>query len=206
MIAIVDYGMGNLASVRNAFLKVGEKNIKVTGNPEEVKTADGILLPGVGGFGDAMQNLEKSGLAEMLRERAKAGVPFLGICLGFHLIFEKGYEGGVFEGLGLVAGSVRRFDISEPVPHMGWNIAKFSRREDVFDSFDRDAYFYFDHAYYPEPSDKGVIAAITDYGLEFPSAIISGNVMGTQFHPEKSHQNGLRIVRRFADVVADMKK
>lgn len=201
MIAIVDYGMGNLASVRNAFLKVGETDIQVTGDPALVKKADGILLPGVGAFGDAMRQLEETGLADVLRDRAFAGVPFLGICLGFHLIFEKGYEGGVFDGLGLVKGSVVRFDISEPVPHMGWNTAHFKRKEGIFDSFQKDVYFYFDHAYFPEPSDAHVVAAVTKYEVEFPSAILKGNIMGTQFHPEKSHQNGLRIIRRFADEV-----
>ena len=197
MIAIIDYGMGNLASVYNAFKKCGASDVKITSNPSEVKGAEKIVLPGVSAFEDSIKNLDKLGLINPILDSLNSGKPFLGMCLGLQLLFEKSYENGVFDGLGFFKGDVVRFDISLPIPQIGWNQAKFLKKEGVFDNLPDNAYFYFDHSYYPQPRDKNIIAAITDYGIEYTSAIMKGNVTAVQFHPEKSHKNGLNIIKNF---------
>ena len=204
MILIIDYGMGNLASVFNAFKYVGCGDVLISSKPEDLSKADKLVLPGVGAFEDAMKNLKASGMDSAIVDCVRKGKPFLGICLGFHLMFEKGFEGGEFEGLGLLKGDVRRFDVKLPVPHMGWNQAKLDLRSDsqmkgnIFEGMEKGTYFYFDHAYYPLVREEGVAKAITEYETEFVSAIWKDNVYGAQFHPEKSHRNGLRIVERFS--------
>lgn len=201
MIRIIDYGMGNLASVYNAFRKVGVQRVEISSDPQAIRQAEALVLPGVGAFEDAMKNLRANGLVEPILEHASAGKPFLGICLGFQLIFEKSYENGEWDGLGLLKGEVRRFEVELPVPQIGWNTAGFRKNPGVFSSFEGEVYFYFDHGYYPEPENPEVVAAVTDYGVEFPSAIAKGNIFATQFHPEKSHKNGLRIIENFGKLV-----
>lgn len=198
MIAIIDYGMGNLASVYNAFLKVGETNVKISSDPAEIAGADKLLLPGVGAFEDAMKNLRASGIDKVIRSSVNAGKPFLGICLGYQLMFERSFENGQWEGLGLLGGDVVRFEVDLPVPEMGWNTAHFIKKEGIFSHFEKDSYFYFDHAYIPVLKDSSDAAAVTQYGVEFVSAVNRGNIFGTQFHPEKSHEKGLSIVEAFA--------
>ena len=196
MIAIIDYGMGNLASVYNAFVKTGCPDIEITSDPARVMAADKLVLPGVGAFEDAMKNLRRDGLIEPILENVARGKPFLGICLGYQLMFEKSYEGGEFPGLGLLKGSVVRFEVTLPVPHMGWNETVFRDGSGpLFDEFSGGVYFYFDHAYIPLPEDESVIAGTTEYQTEFVSAVRKGNIFGAQFHPEKSHENGLKIIQ-----------
>lgn len=199
-IAIIDYGMGNLASVYNAFVKTGHQNAEITSSPDDVRKAGKVLLPGVGAFEDAMKNLRASGMDKAIMDSVGEGKPFLGICLGFQLIFERSYENGVFEGLGILEGDVVRFDVSLPVPHMGWNEAVFAKPEGIFRQFaDKSVYFYFDHGYYPKaPAD--IVTATTEYETVFPSVVSRGNVFATQFHPEKSHRNGLAIIEAFASL------
>ena len=204
MTIIIDYGMGNLASVYNAFRKVGEEKVRISDKADDIRLADKLVLPGVGACEDAMRNLDKGGLIQPILDFAASGKPFLGICLGMQLLFEKSYENGVFDGLGILKGEVVRFDVDKkfnlPVPQMGWNQAKAVKREGVFDVLPENAYFYFDHAYYAEPKDKGIIAAVTEYGIEYGSCFVSGNVSAIQFHPEKSHSNGLKLIRRFSEM------
>lgn len=201
MIVIIDYGMGNLASVNNAFLKVGVSDVVITSEPDIIRKADKLVLPGVGAFGDAMVNLSKYSLIKPIQEFVSSGKPFMGICLGMHLLFNKGYENGTHEGLGLLKGEVVRFDIDLPVPHMGWNQARLMKNTGVFDNLPENAYFYYDHSYHSVPEERTSIAAITEYGIEFVSAVLKDNVTGIQFHPEKSHQNGLKIIENFGKQV-----
>ncbi len=192
--------MGNLASVYNAFKKTGCNEVKITADPKELEAADKLVLPGVGAFEDAMKNLNQSGQADVIKAAVKQGKPLLGVCLGFQLIFEKSYENGEWQGLGLLPGIVRRFEIEEPVPHMGWNQASFKASDSVFRHIQgQEVYFYFDHAYYVEPGEPGIVAADTEYGdVIFCSAASRDNIYATQFHPEKSHDQGLAIIEKFA--------
>ncbi len=199
-VAIIDYGMGNLASVYNAFVKTGYTNVVVTSSPEKVRRASKMVLPGVGAFEDAMKNLRASGLDTAIKDSVGEGRPLLGICLGFQLVFERSYENGVFEGLGILEGDVVRFDVSLPVPHMGWNEATFARPDGIFRQFEgRSVYFYFDHGYYPKAAPE-IVVATTEYEIVFPSVVSRGSVYATQFHPEKSHKNGLSIIKAYAEI------
>jgi glutamine amidotransferase len=197
MIGIIDYGMGNLASVKNAFESRSIDGVEIVSDAAGIEQSKKLVLPGVGAFEDAMKNLRAAGLVKPIMESIRAGKPFLGICLGYQLLFERSFENGKFEGLGVFAGDVVRFDVKLPVPHMGWNTADFLKPEGVFDGYGRNVYFYFDHAYYPVVKDPSIIAAKTSYGVEFVSAVVCGNVSGAQFHPEKSHNNGLTLIDRF---------
>jgi len=198
MIAIVDYGMGNLRSVQKAFESVGEPAV-VTADPEAVGKASKLVLPGVGAFADAMAELRQRGLVEPIVEFIRSGKPFFGICLGLQLLFELSYEDGEHRGLGLVPGRVVRFP-NRPglkVPHMGWNQLWIRWPAPVLQGIPDGAYVYFVHSYYVEPADRGVIATETDYGQLFASSIWSDNIFATQFHPEKSQQVGLNMIRNF---------
>lgn len=202
MIAIVDYEMGNVRSVQKAFEKLGHR-AEVTPDPAQIRGADGVVLPGVGAFGDCMANLEKGGLREPVLEAARSGKPFLGICLGLQLLFDESEEFGRQKGLGLVPGRVRRFPEKSPageafkVPHIGWNEVRWQNRARIFEDLPDPAYFYFVHSYYVEPEDPSWIAGTSDYGLPFAAAIAKENVWGVQFHPEKSQTLGLSILARF---------
>jgi len=202
MIAVIDYGMGNLKSVSKALEAVGAA-VNVTSRPEEIETASAIVLPGVGAFSRAMKNLEKLGVLPAILKGIGEGKPYLGICLGLQLLFTESEEHGIHKGLDVIKGKVKRFDPGLKIPHMGWNEVKIKstvhgpRSTDIFKSVPDDSYFYFVHAYYGEPEDKSVIAATTEYGREFTSAVNKGNVWGVQFHPEKSSNMGLKILENF---------
>lgn len=202
-IIIVDYGMGNLRSVEKAFLKIGRR-ARVSSEPEDVENAAAIVLPGVGAFGEAVQNLEKSGLKEAVLESIQKKRPFLGICLGLQLLFEQSEEDGAESaGLGIVKGLVKALPTSDvKVPHMGWNMGQVEKRSPLFAGIPSAAYYYFVHSYYGEPSDEGVSSLITRYGLDFASGLQWGShVFAVQFHPEKSSRWGLKILDNFGELV-----
>ena len=199
MISIIDYGMGNLRSVQKGFEKVGYQAV-VTGDPAEVAGASKVVLPGVGAFEDAMTELRRRGLLEPVLAAIDSGKPFLGICLGLQLLFERSYEHGEHEGLGVLAGEVVHFEVPPEysVPHMGWNQLAIPRPVPILDGIKEGTHFYFVHSYHVVPTDPEVIAAETDYGGPFCSMIWRENLYATQFHPEKSQSEGLRILRNFA--------
>lgn len=199
MIAIIDYGMGNLRSVQKAFEKIGFGAV-VTSDPAELAAADKVVLPGVGAFGDAMHELNSRSLVGPIHEAIDSGKHFLGICLGLQLLFEVGYEGQRTAGLGVLPGEVVRFDLPDEfkVPHMGWNQLEIVRQAPLLAGLPNSTYAYFVHSYYVVPRDESVIATQTLYGEPFTSMIWRDNVMATQFHPEKSQTDGLHMLRNFA--------
>jgi glutamine amidotransferase len=206
MIAIIDYGMGNLRSVQKGFERVGCEAV-VTADPKVVLEADKIVLPGVGAFPDCMRNLEEGGFIEPLLRVIREGRPFLGICLGLQLLFTESEEFGIHPGLNIIPGRVVRFPegMAESgealkVPHMGWNQLAVKRRPAAFDGIEEGANFYFVHSFYVAPEDAGVVATTTTYGIEFCSSIWKDNIVATQFHPEKSQEKGLRILKNFGDM------
>ena len=209
MIAIVDYGMGNLRSVQKALQKLGY-NAQITSDVETVLQADKVILPGVGAFGAAMENLRRAALDAAIRDFIATGKPFLGICLGLQLLFEVSEETRSAEperGLGILRGKVVRFPEGltdgqgKPlkVPHIGWNVLHFTRRDTLFEGIDEGSHVYFVHSYFPIPEEEGIVTAMSDYGIPFCCAVRSGNVRAVQFHPEKSSAVGLRILRNFAE-------
>ena len=202
MIAIVDYGVGNLFSLKSSFAAVGAEAI-VTGDAAVLRAADKILLPGVGAFGDAADKLRATGLDKVVVEQAKAGKPLLGICLGMQLLFEKGYEYGEHEGLGLVPGSVKPIADVIPaglkIPHIGWNGLNFKRESPLFRNIKNGDCVYFVHSFYAADCGESVIAT-AEYGAELTAAVKNGNVFGCQFHPEKSGAVGLNILRAFCEM------
>ena len=201
MIGIVDYNMGNLASVINAFAKVGA-DAKLESDPSKLSQYDKLILPGVGAFGDAMEHLKRNSMDEAVKAYAKTGKPLLGICLGMQLLFENSEEFGSTEGLGLIPGKVlafdeNRFDHPLKVPHMGWNELFVQKDTAIFNGLDKDFYLYFVHSFHAVCDEKYAIGK-THYGYEFISAVQNGNIYGIQPHPEKSHENGLKIIENFA--------
>jgi len=199
MIAIIDYGMGNLRSVHKAFEAVGAQ-AQVTCDVDEILKADKVVLPGVGAMGPAMQKLQELKLVDPVRKVIEEGTPFLGICLGLQLLFDKSSEGGVSKGLGILEGHVERF-IDLKVPHMGWNQVQVTPGgTELFAGFSSGENVYFCHSYYVKPKDASIAASITNYGIDFVSAIVQGQVWGVQFHPEKSQKAGLQILRNFAEI------
>lgn len=201
MIAIIDYGMGNLRSVQKGFEKSGHQ-ATITDDPAALAAADKVVLPGVGAFADAMAELRRRELVEPIRGAIAAGRPFLGICLGLQLLFETGYEDGRHEGLAVLEGEVVRFDVPREfkVPHMGWNELAIRRRPPILDGIADGAHFYFVHSYYVAPRDAGVIAAEASYPEPFTAMIWRENLFATQFHPEKSQTDGLRLLKNFAEL------
>jgi len=201
MIAVIDYGMGNLRSVQKAFEKVGHQ-ASVTSDPAELARAAKVVLPGVGAFEDAMAELRRRELVGPVLAAIDSGKPFLGICLGLQLLFETSYEHGRHEGLGVLEGEVVRFDppAEYSVPHMGWNQLTIARRAPILEGIDEGTYVYFVHSYYVVPRDAEVIATTTDYPEPFCSMIRRDNLFATQFHPEKSQADGLRILKNFAEL------
>ena len=200
MIAIVDYGVGNLSSLCCSFAAIGAQ-AEVTSDPEKIQAADKIVLPGVGAFGDAADKLRASGLDRVLRQQAARGKPLLGICLGMQLLFEKSYEYGEHTGLGLIPGTVRPIAEVIPsnlkIPHMGWNALQFrGEKHPLFRYLKEGDYVYFVHSFYAAECEQDTIA-VTEYGALLTAAAARGNVMGCQFHPEKSGQVGLSILRAF---------
>jgi glutamine amidotransferase len=201
MIAIVDYEMGNLRSVQKAFERVGH-SATITSDPAVLADATRIVLPGVGAFRDAIAALRDRKLVDPIRAAIEAGKPFLGICLGLQMLFDKGYEDGEHEGLGIIPGEVVRFKVPAEfkVPHMGWNQIRFRRRPPIFEGIDDDAHFYFVHSYYVVPRESGVIATETEYATPFTSSIWRDRLFAVQFHPEKSQAAGLRVLKNFAEL------
>ena len=199
-IVIVDYGMANLRSVQKAFEKVGH-TAAVSGDPGRVAEADKLVLPGVGAFRDAIARLHEAGLADPIREHLRAGKPFFGICLGLQLLFSKSYEDGEYQGLDVFPGEVVRFEDVKglKVPHMGWNQLRVRRPAPPLEGFPPGGSVYFVNSYYARPRDAGVVAAEADYPTPFAAAVWRDNVFATQFHPEKSQQVGLGMLRRFAE-------
>jgi len=194
---VVDYGSGNLRSVQKAFEHVGFA-AEVGDDPQKVRSAAGIVLPGVGAFGSAMQGLESRGLIEVLRERVEAGVPFLGVCLGLQLLFEKSEESPGVEGLGLLRGDVRRLPPGTKIPHIGWNQAEIVQDSDLFHDIPDLSAFYFVHSYVVVPARPADVLTITEYGTTFVSGVEAQNVTAVQFHPEKSSTLGLKVYENFA--------
>jgi imidazole glycerol-phosphate synthase subunit HisH len=201
MIAIIDYEMGNLRSVQKAFERVGH-TATVTSDPAVLADAEKIVLPGVGAFRDAIAALQERKLVEPIHQAIASGKPFLGICLGLQLLFDKSYEDGEYEGLGVIPGEVLRFKVPAEfkVPHMGWNQLTFRQRPAIFAGVDEGEYFYFVHSYYVAPSDQSMIATETDYSRPFCSSVSRDNLFAVQFHPEKSQAAGLRLLKNFAEL------
>jgi len=199
MIAIIDYGMGNLRSVQKAFEKVGAEAL-ITQNPADIQNAQKVVLPGVGAMQPAMQKLTSLGMVPVIKSVIAAGKPFLGICLGLQLLFTKSDEGGAVSGLGVLPGSVKLLTQLK-VPHMGWNQLAFAKKRcALFSRIPDAANVYFCHSYCVQPDDAAIIAATTDYGMPFVSAVWSRNVFGVQFHPEKSQSVGLEMLKNFKEV------
>jgi glutamine amidotransferase len=200
VIAIVDYGMGNLRSVQRAFEHVGAEVI-VTAHRETIASASAVVLPGVGAFGKAMSNLERAGLTDVIRQVIAQGRPFLGICLGLQLLFEESEEMGQHRGLGVFGGQVKRFEVDLKVPQIGWNQIHIQRPGPLLEGVADGSYAYFVHSYYVAPTDPEIVLATTDYEIDYASIVGQDNVFGIQFHPEKSQAVGLRILRNFTALV-----
>lgn len=201
MIAIVDYGMGNLRSVQKAIERIGH-TAEIVSRPEQISAAQRLILPGVGAFRDAIQELQRLELVDPIRAHIRAEKPFLGICLGLQLLFDVSYEDGEWPGLGVVAGDVVRFPAMPDlkVPHMGWNTLEPTGACPLFQGLPQNPSVYFVHSYYVVPRDESVIAARSQHGVPFTSVIARGSMFATQFHPEKSQKVGLKLLSNFADL------
>jgi glutamine amidotransferase len=200
VIAIVDYGLGNLGSVTKGFEAAGASAL-LSGDPARLREAEALVLPGDGAFGATMDEIRRRGLLPLLREAAAAGTPLLGICIGMQVLFEESEEHGRHQGLGLLPGRVRRLEGALPVPHMGWNRLRKTRAHPLLEGLEDGAYVYFVHSYFCD-ADESVVIATTDYGRDFPAIVGRENVLGVQFHPEKSQAVGLRMVASFVRFVA----
>ncbi len=201
MIAIIDYGAGNLQSVRNALDFIGFPGT-VTSSPSEILSADGFILPGVGAFGSAMAEMERKGLVETVKVAAKSGKPFIGICAGMQLLFEESEESPGVPGLGVFRGKVLLFpsDKGLKIPHMGWNSIMTKKKSRLLGHLSGSPFMYFVHSYYVKADNGGIVSALSDYGTTFDAAVEEGNLFGCQFHPEKSGAEGISILRRFAEL------
>jgi len=208
MIAIIDYGMGNLRSVEKGFQKIGV-DVTVTNSPVMVSKADAVVLPGVGAFKDCMRELTNLELIDAVSDSIKKGKPYLGICLGLQVLFSESEEFGKCRGLDVLRGSVVKFEFTPQktlkVPHMGWNEIKIQKKNPLFKGIPEKSYFYFVHSYYVVPEDKSIIATTTDYGIEFTSSIWKDNIFAVQFHPEKSQAVGLQVLKNFGEIVKKAK-
>lgn len=201
MVAIVDYDAGNIRSVEKAVKYLG-KDCIVTDDSQQILKADHVILPGVGAFGDCMSHLNDRHLVDVLREVKKKDIPFLGICLGLQLLFDDSEESEGVKGLGLLYGHIIRFPDREDlkVPHMGWNSISFPRQGRLFKGIPEDSFVYFVHSYYLKADDPSIVTATCDYGLTFDASVESGNIFATQFHPEKSGETGLAILKNFLEI------
>jgi glutamine amidotransferase len=202
MIAIIDYGVGNLFSLKSSFAAIGVEAV-VSNNPDEIRSADRLILPGVGAFSDAADKLKKSGLDIVLKEEVAKGKPLMGICLGMQLLFEKSFEFGEYEGLGLIPGDIVPFKgkISDEyrIPQIGWNSLKINGDCPLYKGIKNGDYVYFVHSYYADCDDK-YKSAVSEYGIEFTASVMKGNIFGCQFHPEKSGDVGLNILKAFCEL------
>ena len=201
MIAIIDYGMGNLASVKNAFLKLGYE-ADITSRPDEILAAEKVVLPGVGAFADAIKNIRDLGIDKTLFEVVKRETPLLGICLGMQLLLSESDEDGKHKGLDIISGRVEKFNIpaAYKVPQIGWNSIEINPASKILAGIPSGSYFYFVHSYYAAPDDEAVVAARTEYGMKFVSVIEKGQIFAAQFHPEKSSEIGLKILKNFGEM------
>lgn len=201
MIVVIDYGMGNLKSVENAFRKYTDE-VVVTDDYNTIKNAEKLVLPGVGSFGKAMENIDKLNLRSLILEKVNANTPLIGICLGLQLLFDTSEESPGVEGLGIIPGSVKRFsaDMKLKVPQIGWNSVVKASENVLLDGVKNDDYFYFVHSFYVDPLDTNVALTKTEYGIEYVSSVQKDNVVAFQFHPEKSHNIGLSIIENFINL------
>lgn len=200
MISIVDYGMGNLLSVQKGLSYVGMESI-ITSNKDELLKSRGIILPGVGAFPDAMDNLRKTGIDKILIQAAEMKKPLMGICLGMQLLFEESEEVRKCKGLGLLPGKIVKLKGNIKIPHMGWNSLKLRNPVSLLDGIKEESYVYFVHSYYAEIEDKNIINAESFYGVEVPAVVSKENILGMQFHPEKSGEIGIKMLKNFGELV-----
>lgn len=202
MIAIIDYGAGNIQSVSKALAHIGCEAF-ITRDKDKILKADGAVLPGVGSFGDTMDTMTEYGIKDAVIEYTKSGKPFLGICLGLQLLFPKSEESPDAEGLGIFDGSITKIPSGEglKIPHIGWNSLDIKKSDGLFRGIGKNPYVYFVHSYFLNASDKSIVSAQTEYGVTIDAAVEKGNVYATQFHPEKSGETGLKILGNFADIV-----
>ena len=202
MIAIIDYGAGNIQSVSKALAHIGCEAF-ITRDKDKILKADGAVLPGVGSFGDTMDTMTEYGIKDTVIEYTKSGKPFLGICLGLQLLFPKSEESPDAEGLGIFDGSITKIPSGEglKIPHIGWNSLDIKKNDGLFKGIGKNPYVYFVHSYFLNASDKSIVSAQTEYGVTIDAAVEKGNIFATQFHPEKSGETGLKILRNFADIV-----
>ncbi len=196
-IAIIDYGVGNLRSVEKAFAATGCE-AKITDDERELRAAERLVLPGVGAFGACMSGLRERGFDQLVRERVNEGTPLLGVCVGMQMLFEESEEFGSTPGLGLLKGSVRRFGSELVVPQVGWNRIQQQREHALFEGVAEGAFCYFVHSFYCAPTDESVVVGQTEYGSSYASVVAKGNICGVQFHPEKSQDVGLRMLKNFS--------
>lgn len=201
MLAVIDYGAGNLRSVLHALKHLGVENIRLVSKPHELDGAEKIILPGVGAFGAGMQQLHTQNLAQPLKAAVSAGTPYLGICLGMQFLFETSQEMGTHEGLGLLPGSVTRFSptLNLKIPHMGWNQLHIHHESPLLKGISSEDFAYFVHSYYCVPANPTDVLAVVDYGLPFAAIVQRDNIFGVQFHPEKSQQTGLKLLTNFLE-------
>ena len=202
MVVVIDYGMGNLKSVLNALNKI-ECEAKISSNVQDIRKADALILPGVGAFKDGMDNICRLNLDTIIKEEVSKGKPLLGICLGMQLLFDKSYEGGMTEGLGLISGEVREMeDTSVKIPHIGWNDLIYNKEDDLLKEIKENPYVYFVHSYYAKGYKEEDLVAYSNYGnMKIPGIVRRKNVMGAQFHPEKSGEVGLRILKNYKEMI-----
>lgn len=200
MIAIIDYGAGNLSSVKKALDYLGAES-EITQDRDKILSASHVILPGVGSFGDAMESMQERGLVDVVKEAAACGKPFLGICLGLQLLFESSEESPGVEGLGILKGKIVTIpkDKGLKVPHIGWNSVSLKQKDGIFSGIGDNSYFYFVHSFYLKDADEDVVAGTTEYGVEIQCAVQRGNLCATQFHPEKSSSIGLKLLKNFVE-------
>ena len=200
-VAIIDYGVGNLRSVEKAFAATGCKAI-ISSDESVLRGAERLVLPGVGAFAACMKALKEHGFDRLVKQRASEGTPLLGVCVGMQILFDESEEFGSTQGLGLLRGSVRRFGKDLVVPHVGWNRIRQKRSHGLFEGIEEGSFCYFVHSFYCEPVDEAVVVGETEYGVRYASVVAEGNVCGVQFHPEKSQEIGLRMLKNFSRSVA----
>lgn len=201
MVAIIDYDAGNIKSVEKAVIALGG-DVRVTRNREEILRADHVILPGVGAFGDAMEKLHRYGLVDVIMETVQAHIPFLGICLGLQLLFESSEESEGVKGLGILPGRIVRLpeETGLKIPHIGWNSLRYPNKGRLFEGISEESYVYFVHSYYLKAEEPGIVTATTEYAAHIHASVEKGNVFACQFHPEKSSEVGMRILRNFMQV------